>query len=310
MTAQTPTAFHGIIPPVVTPRTADGALDLPGVEAVVEHLITGGMHGLFPLGSSGETPYMTDAERREVLAAVVSATDGRVPLLVGANEQTTARTVEEARRVAAAGADGVVITSPYYAIFDRAEVLRHFRAVRAAVDVPVFAYDIPVRTHYKLDPSLLAELAAEGTIAGVKDSSGNDVAFRQLRLLTRGIEGFALFTGHEVVCDAAMLSGADGLVPGLANVDPAGYRRLYDAAVSGNWETARKEQDRLVELFRIVDVPDSARVSGGAAGLGAFKTALVELGVISSNRMSQPMESLDAAESAAIRGILSATGLL
>ncbi|MGJ9402086.1 dihydrodipicolinate synthase family protein [Arthrobacter sp. KK5.5] len=302
--------FHGVIPPVVTPRNADGALDLPGVEAVVEHLVSGGVHGLFPLGSSGETPYLTNRERREVLAAVVSANAGRVPLLVGANDQTTARTVEEAKLVAERGADAVVITTPYYAIFDRAEVVRHFRAVRAAVDLPVFAYDIPVRTHFKLDPALLAELAAEGTIAGVKDSSGNDIAFRQLRLLTQDIEGFALFSGHEVVCDAAMLSGATGLVPGLANVDPAGYRRLYDAAVAGNWETARKEQDRLAELFRIVDVPDSARVSGGAGGLGAFKTALVQLGVFPSNRMSEPMESLNDAEASAIRGILDTAGLL
>ncbi|WP_411732485.1 dihydrodipicolinate synthase family protein [Paeniglutamicibacter sp.] len=303
-------AFTGVIPPVITPRTSAGALDLPGLEAVVEHLVAGGMHGLFPLGSSGETPYLTDAERAEVLACVASATAGRVPLLVGANEQTTARVIEEARKVVVRGADAVVITTPYYAIFDATEVKRHFRAVAAAVDVPVLAYDVPVRTHFKLAPELLAELAHEGTIAGVKDSSGNDIAFRQLRLLTRGLEGFALFSGHEVVCDAAMLSGADGLVPGLANVDPAGYRRLYDAAVSGNWETAVKEQDRLAELFRIVDVPDGSRVSPGAGGLGAFKTALVQLGVIGANTMSQPMESLNAHEATEIRAILATAGLL
>lgn len=303
-------AFTGVIPPVVTPRTSSGALDLPGLEAVVEHLVGGGMHGLFPLGSSGETPYLTNAERTQVLATVRSATAGRVPLLVGANEQTTARVIEEARKVAAGGADAVVITTPYYAIFDAAEVKRHFRAVAAAVDLPVFAYDIPVRTHFKLAPELLAELAHEGTLAGIKDSSGNDIAFRQLRLLTRELPNFAMFSGHEVICDAAMLSGADGLVPGLANVDPAGYRRLYDAAVSGNWETAVKEQDRLAELFRIVEVPDASRVSPGAGGLGAFKTALVQLGVIGANTMSQPMESLNAAEAARIGEILSTAGLL
>ncbi|GHD04454.1 dihydrodipicolinate synthase family protein [Zhihengliuella salsuginis] len=309
MTNTTP-QFSGVIPPVVTPRTADGGLDLAGLEAVVEHLVSGGVHGLFPLGSSGETPYLTDRERGEVLGAVVSATSGRVPLLVGANEQTTPRVIEEALRVQRAGADAVVVTSPYYALSDHHEVLRHFRAVRAAVDVPVFAYDVPVRTHYKLEPALLAELAAEGTIAGVKDSSGNDIAFRQLRLLTRDLEGFALFTGHEVVCDQAMLGGADGLVPGLANVDPAGYRRLYDAGLAGDWAAARAEQDRLIDLFTIVTTPDAGRVSGGAGGLGAFKTALVELGVIGSNRMSAPMESLNASESGRIRSILAGAGLV
>ncbi|WP_394161766.1 dihydrodipicolinate synthase family protein [Galactobacter valiniphilus] len=310
MSPQTTTPlFSGVVPPVVTPRTAEGELDLAGVEAVVEHLIQGGVTGLFPLGSSGETPYLTQTERDEVLRAVVSANAGRVPLLVGANDQTIDRVVDEAKKVLAIGADAIVATSPYYAISDAAEVKAHFRALAAAVDVPVLAYDIPVRTHYKLPVQLVAELAAEGTLSGVKDSSGDDVSFRQLRLLTRGVEGFSLFTGHEVVCDGAMLSGADGIVPGLGNVDPAGYRRLYDAAVGGRWADAQAEQDRLTRLFRIVDVPNG-RVSPGAAGLGAFKTALVELGVFASNRMAAPMLSLNDEEAAAIRTILEAEGLL
>lgn len=309
MTTQTTPLFSGIVPPVVTPRTAEGGLDLDGLAAVVDHLIDGGVNGLFPLGSSGETPYLTDAERVEVLRVVKDTTAGRVPLLVGANDQTTARVIDEARRVEAVGVDAIVVTSPYYVIGNDTELRTHFRSIASAVDVPVIAYDIPVRTHIKLPVNLVAELAAEGTLAGVKDSSGDDVGFRQLRLLTAGLEGFSLFTGHEVACDGAMLAGADGIVPGLGNVDPAGYRRLFDAANEGRWEDARAEQDRLVRLFRIVDVPNG-RVSGGAAGLGAFKTALVELGVIKHNRMSSPMGSLNAEESAAIRGILAQEGLL
>ena len=107
-----------------------------------------------------------------------------------------------------------------------------------------------------------------------------------------------------------MLSGADGLVPGLGNVDPAGYVRLYDAARDGRWEDARREQDRLTELFRIVEVPAPSRVSAGAAGLGAFKAALTELGVIASPRMAAPMESVNDDERRRIRTILESTGLL
>jgi len=307
---QHPTArFGGVVPPVVTPRTAEGDLDLAGLEAVVEHLIQGGVTGLFPLGSTGETPYLTQAERAEVLRTVVSANAGRVPLLVGANDQTVDRVIDEARVVLSIGADALVVTSPYYALSDDAEVLRHFRSIAAAVDVPVFAYDIPVRTHYKLPVALVSELAHDGTLAGVKDSSGDDVSFRQLALATRDVPGFSLFTGHEVVCDGAMLSGAAGIVPGLGNVDPAGYRRLYDAAVAGDWEAARTEQDRLTRLFSIVGVAQPG-VSGGAAGVGGFKTALAELGIIASNRMAAPMESLDASASARVREILVGEGLL
>lgn len=302
--------YSGVIPPVVTPRTADGAIDVPGLQAVIEHLIAGGVSGLFVLGSSGEVPYLTNAERALVVTTIREANAGRVPLIVGANEQTTLRVIEEGRAMIELGADALVVTTPYYALSNAAEVEDHFRAVHAALQIDIFAYDVPVRTHVKLSVATAVALAKDGVIVGVKDSSGDDVSFRQLLLATRDIEGFSVFTGHEVVVDGAMLGGAHGVVPGLGNVDPAGYRRLFDAAIAGDFATAAKEQDRLTEVFEIVYTPDSARVSGGAAGLGAFKTALVQMGIIGNNKMSTPMEDLNAAEASAIAGILTRTGLL
>lgn len=301
--------FTGIVPPLVTPRTADGAVDLDSLKNVIEHLISGGVSGIFALGSSGEVLYLTNEEREQILRTCVDTIAGRVPLIVGINDMTTARVIDEAKRLLAIGGDAIVVTSQFYAIDNIQEEERHFRAIAAAVDVPVFAYDVPVRTKQKLPVSLLAKLAREGVLAGIKDSSGDDVSFRQLILETQDIEGFSIFTGHEVVCDGAMLSGAAGLVPGLGNVDPAGYKRLYEAALAGDWATAKAEQDRLVKLFDIVYV-QTPTVSGGAGGLGAFKTALQLLGVISSNTMSEPMETLNAAETERIRGILAEAGLL
>lgn len=302
--------YTGVIPPVITPRTADGVIDTAGLEAVVQHLLAGGVTGLFVLGSSGEVPYLSNAERELVVSTIAAANDGRVPLIVGANEQTTARVIEEGRRMIELGAQALVVTTPYYALSNAAEIEAHFRAIHAALDVDIFAYDVPVRTHVKLPLDVAIRLAKDGVIVGVKDSSGDDVSFRQLLLATGGIEGFSVFTGHEVVVDGALLGGAHGVVPGLGNVDPAGYRRLFDAAVAGDWTQAAKEQDRLARVFDIVYTPDPSRVSGGAAGLGAFKTALVELGIIGNNTMSTPMESLNAAEAAAIRAILAENGLL
>ena len=158
-------------------------------------------------------------------------------------------------------------------------------------------------------PAVIFQLAEEGILAGVKDSSANDVAFRQLILRTRHLESFDVFTGHEVVVDGALLAGACGVVPGLGNVDPAGYVRLFRAATEQRCADAAREQDRLARLFDIVMVPDPTRVSPGAAGLGAFKTALTSLGVLNSNRMSEPMASLDASEASAIDAILQETGL-
>ncbi|ALV41304.1 dihydrodipicolinate synthase family protein [Pseudarthrobacter sulfonivorans] len=302
--------FQGVIPPVVTPRTVDGAIDVPSLENVTKHLLDGGVSGLFVLGSSGEVTHMTNTERDLVVQTVAGVNAGQVPLIVGAVEQTTNRVIEEAKRVIALGADSIVATSLYYAISNAQENGTHFRSIAAAVDVPVFAYDVPVRTHFKLPTDLLVELGREGVIAGVKDSSGDDVSFRQLLLAAKDIPNFDIFTGHEVVVDGALLGGAQGVVPGLGNVDPAGYRRLFDAAQAGDWAQAAAEQDRLADVFEIVYTPKPGRMSGNAAGLGAFKTALQLMGIIKTNVMSAPMLSLDEDETKAIRAILERNGLM
>ncbi|MGW4234625.1 dihydrodipicolinate synthase family protein [Streptomyces sp. NPDC004980] len=301
--------YSGVIPPVVTPLTADGDIDRPSLERVVGHLLDGGVSGLFALGSSGETAYLTPGQQDEVIKVITAASGGQVPVLVGAIETTTNRAVERGRAAAALGADAVVVTAPFYTRTHATELDRHFRDIAGAVDVPVLAYDVPVCVHTKLDPELLLPLAADGVLAGVKDSSGDDGSFRRLAIGAREIPGFAVLTGHELVVDAMMLSGADGSVPGLGNVDPHGYVRLHEAAVQGDWAAAKSEQDRLVDLFDIVGAAVPGTASPTAAGLGAFKTALMLRGVIATNVMSPPMRRLDAAETARIAAHLDRAGL-
>ena len=302
--------FQGVIPPVVTPRHADGSIDTASLQNVTKHLLDGGVSGLFVLGSSAEVPYMTNAER-ELVVTTIAARQRRaaVPLIVGANEQTTNRVIEEASKVIDLGADAIVVTSMYYAIGNAAETETHFRAIHAAVDTPIFAYDVPVRTHFKLPTDLLVRLGRDGVIAGVKDSSGDDVSFRQLLLAASDIHNFDIFTGHEVVVDGALLGGAQGVVPGLGNVDPRRLPPPVRRRPAGDWAKAAAEQDRLADLFEIVYTPNG-RVSGGAAGLGAFKTALQIMGIIESNTMSVPMPSLNEDETKAIKVILERNGLV
>ncbi|MYY03716.1 MULTISPECIES: dihydrodipicolinate synthase family protein [unclassified Streptomyces] len=308
MTARTP-RYTGVIPPVVTPLTADGELDVPSLERVVGHLIDGGVTGLFALGSSGETAYLTPGQQDRVIETITSAAGGQVPVLVGAIETTTNRAIERARRAAELGADAVVVTAPFYTRTHDTEIDRHFRDIAAALDLPVLAYDVPVCVHSKLDPELLLPLAADGVLAGVKDSSGDDGSFRRLAIGARELPDFSVLTGHELVVDAMMLGGADGSVPGLGNVDPRGYVRLHEAAVRGDWATARAEQDRLVALFDIIRAARPGTASATAAGLGAFKTALMLRGVIATNVMSPPMRRLDAEETAAVAACLERAGI-
>jgi len=166
---------------------------------------------------------------------------------------------------------------------------------------------VPVCVHTKLDGGMVLDLAADGVLTGLKDSSGDDVGFRRIALGLAELPEFSLLTGHEVVVDGALLSGADGAVPGLGNVDPHGYVRLLAAAKAGDWTAAKAEQDRLARLFEIVFA--ARDTSGTAAGLGAFKTALMLRGIITTQVMSPPMEALDAATTAAIGAILDEAGL-
>ncbi|WP_058235857.1 dihydrodipicolinate synthase family protein [Devriesea agamarum] len=302
-------ALRGVVPPLLTPLTADGELDRPSLERLIARHIEGGVDGLFVLGSSGEVAYFDDAMRNRVLENVLGIVSGQVPVIVGVIDTQTSRVIEHVRAAAAQGVDGYVATAPFYSITGPEEIENHFRAVAAACDKPLYAYDIPVCVHTKLSPTLLTQLGSEGLLAGVKDSSGDDVTFRRLAAMNRAAGSpLSLLTGHEVVVDGAYLAGADGSVPGLGNVDPAGYVRMDRAARANDWETVRREQDRLAALFEIVFTP--ADKTGPAAGVGAFKTALRELGVISTNAMSSPMTAIEGPAVERIRQILDEAGLL
>ncbi|MDN5688832.1 MAG: dihydrodipicolinate synthase family protein [Brachybacterium sp.] len=304
----TTSTLSGVVPPLLTPLTADGDLDLPSLERLVSRLLDAGVDGIFALGSSGEVAFFDDAMRARVLESVTGLVAGQVPVIAGAIDMQTHRVIQHLRSAERFDLAGYVVTAPFYAITGPEEIDTHFRAVAAAADAPVWAYDLPVCVHTKLAPAQLLKLGQDGVIAGVKDSSGDDVSFRRLSAANRAAGSpLTLMTGHEVVVDGAYLAGADGSVPGLGNVDPAGYVRMHHAARAGDWEQVRREQDRLAALFEIVFQPVGK--VGPAAGVGAFKTALRELGVFSSNVMTSPMTSIEGEAVERIRTILTESGL-
>ncbi|MFF6836711.1 dihydrodipicolinate synthase family protein [Streptomyces sp. NPDC012438] len=308
MNARTP-RFTGVIPPVVTPLTADGEIDTVSLERLVGFLLEGGVTGLFALGSSGETAYLTDTQKDLVVDTVVGAAAGQVPVIVGTIEQTTNRAAERIGAARRRGADAVVATAPFYTRTHETEVERHFRLLAGTTDLPLLAYDVPVCVHSKLSADLVLRLAGDGVLTGVKDSSGDDVGLRYLCLGAQDLPDFSVLTGHEVVVDAMLLGGADGAVPGLGNVDPHGYVRLDRHAAAGDWTAARAEQDRIARLFEIVTAAAPGTASATAGGLGAFKTALKVRGVIDTNVVSPPMRPLDETETGRIAQILERAGL-
>lgn len=301
--------FRGVVPPLVTPLNEDGSFDRDSYKRLIDKLIDAGCHGLFVLGSSGEVVFSTDERRKEIICAAIEFNAGRVPVIVGCIDTETNRVIEHAKVAKELGADAIVVTAPFYALQGMEEVERHFRLIHEAVDLPLFAYDIPVCVHTKLPHSLLVKLGAEGVLAGVKDSSGDDVSFRFLvQDNERAGHPLTILTGHEVVVDGAYLSGADGCVPGLGNIDPEGYVRQWNAYQAGDWDTVKFEQDRLADIMRIVFA--STDLQGFGAGVGSFKTALMLQKVFTSNTMPAPVRTQSGDTVDKIADILRANNVL
>ncbi|MFJ6566337.1 dihydrodipicolinate synthase family protein [Streptomyces sp. NPDC091292] len=308
-----PAPLNGVVPPVCTPLTPDGEVDTGSLVRLVDHLIGGGVDGLFVLGSTSEVAYLADRNRRTVVDTVVGHVGGQVPVLAGVIDTTTPRVLDHAAVVVGAGADAVVATAPFYTRTHPAEIARHFRLLAERAGAPVFAYDLPASVHSKLGTELVLELAGAGVLAGLKDSSGDEGGFRRVVLGVRAqssLDSFSVLTGSEQTVDSALAMGAHGVVPGLGNVDPDGYARLYAACAAGDWERARGEQERLCALFGMVGVGDPARMGGSSSGLGAFKAALHLRGVIDCPATAFPQIPLSLDEVERVGKYLAAAGLL
>lgn len=302
-------AITGVVPPVCTPLTPELDVDTSSLERLLTFLVEAGVDGLFVLGSSGETAYLTDQQRAKVIEVATSVAAGQVPVLAGAIDMTAPRVLSHARAAAGAGVDAVVATAPFYTRTHPAEVEHHFRTVAAGVDVPLYAYDLPVSVHTKLSAQLLLRLADDGVITGVKDSSGDDAGLRRLLRMRGGCRPVVL-TGSELTVDNALANGADGVVPGLGNVDPHGYLALARHVRDGDLKAAAAEQDRLADLFGMVEAGDPARIGPSSAGLGSFKAALHLRGIIDCPATMPPQLPLSEQEVATIRTLLDRAGLL
>lgn len=311
--ANNPKLLRGVVPPVCTPFTSDYEVDEKSLRKLINHLIDGGVHGLFVLGSTSEVAYLTDKRRADVIRIAIDETAGRVPVVAGAIDMTTFRVNEHVKAAVDAGIDGIVVTAPFYVRTHPEEIALHFKQIKEACgDVPLYAYDIPVAANgVKLETGTVLKLAKEGDIQGLKDSSGNDAGIRAVVLGAKkmGLKDFVVLTGSELTVDSALMAGADGVVPGIGNIDPAGYVRIFDYVAAGKYTEARAEQERLFEMFGLVDVGAPTRMGRGSSALGAFKASLKLLGIIEDGRTAPPQIPLSADETAAIIPFLKGAGL-
>ena len=240
--------LQGAMTALVTPFTARGDVDRQALAALVRWQVTSGIAGLVPCGTTGEGATLSGDEQSEVVATVVEAAAGHVPIVAGVGSNDTRKTVEAARRAAAAGADALLVVTPYYNKPNRSGMLAHYRAVCEAADRPVVVYNVPGRTGQNLGIEQTLALAEIPGVAGVKEASGN---LEQIAAILDGRPpGFAVLSGDDALALPAMALGADGLISVVANEAPAETAALIRSCLDGEYGRARELHFRLLPLMR------------------------------------------------------------
>ena len=242
--------FNGSIAAMVTPFSGDGAIDRVAVEGLVDFHLGEGTDALVVAGTTGESATLTAAEHDELLAMVIARVDGRIPVLAGTGSASTAVASARTRRAGELGADGALVVTPYYVRPTQAGLAAHFEAVADASAIPVVLYNVPARTAVDLLPATVARLALHLRIVGIKEAVGRSERIDELRACCG--PDFALLSGDDPSCLAAMRHGADGVVSVAANVVPALMRALCAAARTGEAEVAEGLQRRLEPLFALL----------------------------------------------------------
>jgi 4-hydroxy-tetrahydrodipicolinate synthase len=298
-TATLSSPLRGIVPPMLTPLSDHDTLDLPGLERLVEHILGGGVSGLFILGTTGEGPSLSCQVRQELIDRVAVQVAGRVPLLVGITDTALVEAVEVADQAAEAGAQAVVLAAPPYFPTGQDDLLRYVEHIADRLPLPVFLYNMPSHTKLDFAPETVLRLIDHPKIVGLKDSSGNMIYFHRIRQLTADRRDFSLLIGPEELLAEAVLFGAHGGVSGGANLCPRLYVDLYEAAAAGNLEQVARLHARVMQISSTIYGIDP----NGSGVIKGLKCALACLGVCN-DHLAEPLQRFSHREREQVRAYL------
>ncbi|HYK92308.1 MAG TPA: dihydrodipicolinate synthase family protein, partial [Acidobacteriota bacterium] len=302
---EVPRPIRGIIPPMVTPLADRDHLDYPGLEKLVEHVLAGGVHGLFILGTTGEGPNLSNRLRRELIDLVCRQVAGRVPVLVGITDTSFIESLNLAYHAGEAGAGAVVYAGPCYSPIAQAELLSHLERLVRELPLPAYLYNIPSHTKVSFAPETVRFAADSPQVIGIKDSSGDLGYFRSICRACAGRPDFALLIGPEELLADALRAGGHGGVCGGANLHPQLYVSLYNAVRADRPDETALLQDRIQRLAeRVYQVGEDQ-----PSYLKGLKCALSLLGLCS-DVMSEPFTRFGESERKAIGAHLRDLGLL
>ena len=251
-TNKLPKPLRGIIPPMITPLIDRDNIDLPGLEKLVEHILAGGVHGLFILGTTGEAPSLSYKLRYELIERVCKQVAGRVPVLVGITDTSHIESIKIAEFSHKQGVNAVVLAPPYYFPADQPELLEYLENLVPKLPLPLFLYNMPSCTKIFFEPQTVLKASQIPGIAGVKDSSGNMVYFHKLVSLLADKKDFSLLVGPEELLAETILLGGHGGINGGANLFPRLFVDLYDAAVVGDIGKVRDLHSKVMWISKTI----------------------------------------------------------
>jgi 4-hydroxy-tetrahydrodipicolinate synthase len=237
--------FTGVITALVTPLRGD-AVDEEALRRLCDEQIAGGVDGLVPVGTTGESPTLTNEEHLRVIQLVVEAAKKRVPVIAGTGSNSTRETIEMSVAAKKAGADGLLLVTPYYNRPGQEHLYRHFKAVVEAAPLPSVLYNVPGRTACDLLPETIARLAELPQVVAVKEATGS--VLRASQILARVGDRLAVLSGDDATAFPLFAVGARGVISVVSNVAPALMSGMWDAAAAGDWKKARELHYRLLPL--------------------------------------------------------------
>jgi len=273
--------FGRVLTAMVTPFTDDGSVDLDGVARVAAHLVDNGNDGIVVSGTTGEAPTTSVAEDGEILRAVIDAVGDRATIVAGIGTNHTEHSIELNEQAQKAGADGVLLVSPYYNKPTQAGIAAHFEAVAAASDLPIMLYDIPGRTGVTIAPETYARVASNEKFVAVKDAVGD--LFRGARIMAD--TGLAFYSGDDVLNLGWLTHGGVGVVSVVGHVAGLQYAEMVSAVDHGDLPTALAIYN---DLLPVVDA-----IMNHAPGVMTAKAALQLMGVLSNRTVRLPLVEAD-----------------
>jgi 4-hydroxy-tetrahydrodipicolinate synthase len=305
MSIQLPAPLRGVITAMITPLLEPDTLDVSGLEKLIDHLIHGGVNGLFILGTTGEAPALSYKTRREVIQHTCRHNAERLPVIVGITDTSLTESVNLARFAADSGAHALVLAMPYYFAASQGELVTYVQHVAAQVSLPVFLYNAPSNVHHVLGLDAVRKLSELPNIAGLKDSGFNMIYFHKLVWLFRDRPDFTLLVGPEELTGEAVLLGGHGGMCGGANIYPRLYVDMYKAAAAGNLPELNRLHSRIMQIsstvYRVAP-EDSSYLRG-------MKCA-VSLKGICRDVLAEPFQPFAPVEREQVRRHMIAAGLL